>query len=730
MQPPPAGETSQSSGSVVPEPEQPEGSSHGPVRRRYFSKQTQDSVFRPPAMKHEDFAEMMQELVPQIVIPDSSSSTVDQVMQTTSPRGTSQKREASSEGEAPSSSKPRVEAAVSEGLFAEEVLLACPGEVPSVEVLMSAFLQKRLQKELPPSGNPVELQAKINDAKSAEWATLLEKPAVRVWTGNKAKTIREKHPDRFIGSRFVITEKKEDQSTRIKARWCLQGHLDPDFRKKIDSGLCHSPTLSQLARALILQVLASKKWTMWLGDIKGAFLEAGPLQKQFTPLFAKQPVGGIPGLSEQDVIKVIGNVYGANDAPLNWYQTFDQAVTAIGFQRSQFGNCLYFLRDSQGELCAVLGAHVDDTIVGGQGPTYDHAVAELRARFPYRKWRVGHGEFCGVQYSQDAKTHEIVYHQSEYAKHLRPINVSKDRARQKEAPASEKEIASLRAINGAANWLAGQSRPDLCIQTSISQQCFPRPKVKDLAFANQLVHRARQYSHVSITVRSIPWEQLGICFHSDAGFANAKGNATQAGYILGFVDAKLETNEPSLWSPFCWKSYKLPRVVSSTLGAEAQSFSTACALAEWMSLMVVEAKRGIFDLRAVRDLPKTPIVSNLAPKNETITGITDCKSLYDHLTSLSSVAKVEDKRVAIDLAILKQCMARTGLSVRWCPTELMIADGLTKDQMDPADLLRAALDVGEYQLNKEATILAIKKQQREERRARQPQAMKHAEPSN
>ena len=234
VQPPPAGETSQSSGSVVPEPEQPEGSSYGPVRRRYFSKQTQDSVFRPPAMKHEDFAEMMQELVPQIVIPDSSSSTVDQVMQTTSPRGTSQKREASSEGEAPSSSKPRVEAAVSEGLFAEEVLLACPGEVPSVEVLMSAFLQKRLQKELPPSGNPVELQAKINDAKSAEWATLLEKPAVRVWTGNKAKTIREKHPDRFIGSRFAITEKTEDQSTRIKARWCLQGHLDPDFRKKID----------------------------------------------------------------------------------------------------------------------------------------------------------------------------------------------------------------------------------------------------------------------------------------------------------------------------------------------------------------------------------------------------------------------------------------------------------------------------------------------------------------
>ena len=132
--------------------------------------------------------------------------------------------------------------------------------------------------------------------------------------------------------------------------------------------------------------------------------------------------------------------------------------------------------------------------------------------------------------------------------------------------------------------------------------------------------------------------------------------------------------------------------------------------------MLTEAKLGSFDLRTVSAMPKTPIISNVKPKNETITGITDCKSLFDHLTSMSSASKVEDKRVAIDLAILKQCMARTGLSVRWCPTELMIADGLTKDQMDPADLLRAALDVGEYQLNCEASILRLKKQQREERR--------------
>ena len=403
---PNSGPSASAEGEGDPAPEVAGSSSYGPVRRRYSSKQAQDVLFRPPEMKHEDFLEMMQEIVPQIVVPEAAVASPDQVMQSASPRGTSQKREASTEGDVPASSRPRIEHEASEGLFSEEVLMACSEGIPTAEVLMSAFLQKRLQKESPPSGNSPELQSKIDEAKRTEWSTLSDKPAIKVWTGAKAKMLRDKYPERFIGSRFVITEKTEDQDTRIKARWCLQGHLDPDFKEKIDNGLCHSPTLSQLARALVLQVLSSKKWTMCLGDIKGAFLQAGPLQAKYRPLFARHPAGGIPGLDDNDVIEVVGNVYGANDAPLNWYQTFHQAVTEIGYERSQFDNCLYFLRDknNNNELCSILGAHVDDTIIGGHGPIHEKAVALLRSRFTYRKWRIGHGEFCGVHYSQDPST--------------------------------------------------------------------------------------------------------------------------------------------------------------------------------------------------------------------------------------------------------------------------------------------------------------------------------------
>ena len=722
--------------------------SYGPQRRvlrksappLYAKSAARPSVtlHRPASEQPEDFLELMQDVVPQLLqsFPMSSeSSTADAA----SPRG--QKRSASKdhvdapdpaklrtegEGEASQSSQlshPEVaapsspandeelrlfssdeEALVTEVLYCEHLLNS------KVEALMAAFMQKRMQKELPVQGNEPALQRDIDAAKVVEWETISGKQAVKVWTGRKAREIREHQKHRFVGSRFVVTNKIDEDGARVKARLCLQGHSDPDFDTKIRSGLCHSPTLSHLGRAVLLQLMVSHHWVLSLGDVKGAFLEAGALKEQFRPLYMTQPEGGIPGISPEAVIEVTGNLYGANDAPYQWYTTFDEAAQQAGFRKSSFDNCLYFFYNSEGVLAGTLGAHVDDTITGGKGEAYEQAIAELKRRFPYRKWRVGGGEFCGILYTQNPHTFEVTYQQAEYARNLRPVALSRERRAQPEALATEGEIKALRAINGAANWLSSQTRPDLSVQTSFSQQAFPNVRVKDLLFANQLVHRARQHARVSITVKDIPLQNLAIAFHSDAGFANAKANQTQAGYVLAFVDRGLQEDQESPWSPFAWRSYKMPRVVASTLAGETQAFSIASGTAEWVSLMVLEAVQGGIDLRNPVG-PRVPIV-----------GMTDCKSLFDAVNSVSSPAKVEDKRVSIDLTIIRQAMQRTHMKVRWVPTELMVADSLTKDAADPADLLRAALQHGTYHLSPEATVLQQKKLQREERAFRRQAA--------
>lgn len=149
--------------------------------------------------------------------------------------------------------------------------------------------------------------------------------------------------------------------------------------------------------------------------------------------------------------------------------------------------------------------------------------------------------------------------------------------------------------------------------------------------------------------------------------------------------------------------------------------------------MVAEATNGSFDMRSGSQWHDTSVPAIIVDGTKLrdqvrqikIIGITDCKSLYDGLHSMSSISKTEDKRVAIDLSIVKQSMNRYGLGIRWCPTQLMLADGLTKDQLEPADLLRSALKLGVYQLHEEAAVLEQKKQMRIERDNRKIKQMHH-----
>ena len=429
-----------------------------------------------------------------------------------------------------------------------------------------------------------------------------------------------------------------------------------------------------------------------LGDIKGAFLEAGPLPDKFRPLFAKQPAGGIPGVPSDAVLEVTGNVYGQNDAPLAWHRTFDDESLRIGWERSKFDSCLYFLRDGS-KLVGIMGVHVDDTALGGSGPKFERAVAELRSRFPYRKWRKAEGEFCGAYYTQNKETKEIAMSQKLFVDKLRPAAIPRHALPDDDL--SEAQIRVLRAINGSLNWLASQSRPDLAVQTSLSQQAFPKPKIRHLRDANNAIRRAKMHKDLVITFKPIPPERICVCCHSDAAFANV-GTHTQAGFVLAFVDKSMHDGHVSPWTPVSWKSYRLPRAVSSTLSGESQALASASGTVEWLNLLLIEALDGSFAPSECRQLlSRRPAI--LA---------TDCKSLFDHLISPSSPTAVDDRRTSIDIVIIRESIKLLAARVRWLPTNRMIADGLTKDKVDPADLLRSCVRAASYQISSEDHVLA------------------------
>ena len=705
-----------------------ESSSYGPVRRRVTGKSGDPALFRPPAMKESDFLEMMQEVVPRLI--DKATQQVQDSHEPSSSSSSSHgtKRNLEVDGSESVSEPPAARArasspghdTVDECLSVEEILEAW--DENGVETFMAAYLQKKMSKEIPPSGNDPDLQKMVDESKTIEWETLLEKGAIKIHYGRRAHQIKENHPDRFMGSRFVIIRKAtidgknidlNDESTfKIKSRWCLQGHLDPDLDMKAMEGALQSPTLSQMGRMVLMQVLASNQWTLQLGDIKGAFMEAGPLPAKYRPLYANQPRGGIPGVPSDAVLEIVGNVYGQNDAPQAWYSTFDSEALSGGWIKSKFDSCLYYLRDENNKLIGIMGVHVDDTAIGGKGAMFEAAVQRLKKRFPYRKWRVAEGEFCGAFYSQNTETFEISMSQSSFAEGLKPATISKGVS--SSTKLSDSQVKILRGINGSLNWLASQSRPDLAVQTSLSQQCFPNPTIKNLRDANNAVRRAKQHKDLCIRFQSIDPDKLTLCCHSDAAWANV-GLHTQAGYIIGFTHQDIHVGKTVPWTPAVWRSYKMPRAVSSTLSGEAQAMATAGGTIEWLSLLLSEALDGPFNPMMSREVVgrRSPIfvVGRRSP-----IFATDCKSLYDHLVSPSSPTSIDDRRTSIDVVIIRESLKITNGSIRWLPTNRMIADGLTKDKVDPADLLRACIRKARYQISPEETVL---QQQAEERSRRQ-----------
>lgn len=154
-----------------------------------------------------------------------------------------------------------------------------------------------------------------------------------------------------------------------------------------------------------------------------------------------------------------------------------------------------------------MGVHVDDTAIGGKGPKFEAAVQALRSRFPYRKWRVREGEFCGAYYKQHSDF-SINMSQKAFAESLKPAHIAK--GIRCDAELTEAQIRVLRAINGSLNWLSSQSRPDLAVQTSLSQQAFPKPKIHNLRDANNAVRRARQNKDLEISFKPIPIDNLGL----------------------------------------------------------------------------------------------------------------------------------------------------------------------------------------------------------------------------
>jgi hypothetical protein len=68
--------------------------------------------------------------------------------------------------------------------------------------------------------------------------------------------------------------------------------------------------------------------------------------------------------------------------------------------------------------------------------------------------------------------------------------------------------------------------------------------------------------------------------------------------------------------------------------------------------------------------------------------------------------------------MIRESLFTTCGAVRWLHNNRMLADGLTKNKMDPVHLLRSCLWHGQYQISPEELVLQQQADERERRKQR------------
>ena len=168
----------------------------------------------------------------------------------------------------------------------------------------------------------------------------------------------------------------------------------------------------------------------------------------------------------------------------------------------------------------------------------------------------------------------------------------------------------------------------------------------------------------------------------DASFASSKNLNSHQGILICATDDRLNQNLEAPVS-LSWSSKKIPRVVRSTLSAEAYAMSKAVDLLGWVRMLW-----GVIHIPDFKWQQPEQGFKQL----RTAVIVTDCKSLYDLVTRLAMPA-CEEYRTTLEVLLIKQrCLENA--CFRWVPTTLQAADCLTKAM----DLLRAALARGQFKL--------------------------------
>ena len=246
------------------------------------------------------------------------------------------------------------------------------------------------------------------------------------WQDNQVYTEVEDNGQPVISVRWVITEKRKNGESVIKARLVARGFEEDssDLQK-------HSPTCLKESVKITLAIASAKEWKLHTLDIRSAYLQGNPMQRE---VYLKPPAEYDTG----KLWRLRKCVYGLSDAARNWYNRVREQLIQLDLKVCSYDNAV-FSYIVNGKLQGVICLYVDDFLLCGTDAFVDNIVSKISTLFNVGNTEQDMFKYIGLNIVSGHEKLSTI-DQIQYCSTLEPMKLSRARLnnRLSDLTASEK----------------------------------------------------------------------------------------------------------------------------------------------------------------------------------------------------------------------------------------------------------------------------------------------------
>jgi hypothetical protein len=490
--------------------------------------------------------------------------------------------------------------------------------------------------------DPLTYEEAMKSEKKEEWIRAIE---------DEKKSLRDMNtwseiniiPDKpIVKSKWVFKTKiNPDGTTKTKARLVAKGFNQIKYENYEET---FAPVIRKESLRYLLSFAHANNLEIHHMDVETAFLN-GKLEED---IYLQLPEGFDDKIK---IVKLNKALYGLKQSSRCWNIELNEYLISNNYKPTESDPCIYIKKNDKNILEGIIGVYVDDCVLIGKKDEISNIKKLLSTRFKMKDLKELK-LILGIEIERDEK--EIRLFQRNYInKILERFNMSN--CRSVETPIEVKENDEqnnipfddpnlFRQAVGCLNFLTNTTRPDISFSVNQVARHVKSPRQQDWMNVKRIFRYLKGSINYALVYRKDEIKNV-LQGYSDASYAPNSNDRKSIGAYVFLMNGGAIT----------WRSKKQPIVALSSCEAEYIALSDAAKESQWLM-----------------NLHKDICQSTNVP----IVIFEDNQSAINN--AQNPILTDRNKHIQVRYHHIRQLVSEKSIIIKYCPTNDMIADALTK----------------------------------------------------